>query len=440
MMKATRSSPESQRSAFSDNSSVTECSRCEHFSPCSCCCRLVTERLDAGPSHNQSNNPNVQSQRPASSTTSPNPNVQPSEPTPATLTAADVSTSLRALAAVSTSDQSMIVVHPNTSTIAVTAATSRPISDPFGSEPSTGTTLKPSPPGIPNDFYDSAVPSTSVRASVAALSSPMDPNNFAQPSRSDLPIINQHRKLEYSFVAVGKRTFSLPPVASVDVSTVPTTESNSASSASKSQSEIRNPADSAEPNSIPNQQYEIKSQELITQSHPGQCDLVTKQQIQNTISLVSVVTNSLVQSVSVESSISQLAQPENQIPINSQISKCQEQAAQSVTYEPSQCDSVHNPSKFQLSQPSIPLSRNRDVKIACLGIKASASQLFGPSIEPEPPPNAPQIDHHSLLLYMSQLGGHKYDLRYFVLRLNELMSTRKLSVTRASSKSTSTMA
>jgi len=381
-MKATRSSPESQRSTFSDNSSVTECSRCEHFSPCSCCCRLVTERLDPGPSHNQSHVlPIFQSQRPAS-TTSPNPNVQPSAPTPATLNAADVSTSLRALAAVSMPDQSMIAIHPNTSTIAVTAATSRPISDPFGSEPSTDTALKPSPPGIPNDFYDSADPGTSVRAPVATLSSPMDSNNFAQPSRSDSPIMNQHRKLEYRFVAVGKHKFSLPPIASVDVSTVPTTESNSASSASKSQSEIRNPADSAEPNSIPNQQYEIKSQELITQSHPGQCDLVTKQQIRNTIPSVSVVTNSLVQSF--ESSISQLAQPEKQIPINSQISKCQEQAAQSETYEPSQCDSVHNPSKFQFSQPSITLFRN--VKIACLGIKISATQLFGPSIEPEPPP------------------------------------------------------
>ena len=135
MMKATRSSPESQRSTFSDNSSVTECSRCEHFSPCSCCCRLVTERLDPGPSHNQSHVlPIFQSQRPAS-TTSPNPNVQPSAPTPATLNAADVSTSLRALAAVSMPDQSMIAIHPNTSTTAVTVANSRPISDQFGSEP-----------------------------------------------------------------------------------------------------------------------------------------------------------------------------------------------------------------------------------------------------------------------------------------------------------------
>ena len=122
MMKAiaTRSSPEPQRSAFSDNSSVTECSRCEHFSPCSCCCRLVTERLDAGPSRCSLNDQSGPQFQRAASTTSPNPNVQPSAPTPATSNAADVSTSLRALAAVSTCDQPMEIAHPNTSTIPVT--------------------------------------------------------------------------------------------------------------------------------------------------------------------------------------------------------------------------------------------------------------------------------------------------------------------------------
>ena len=108
MMKATRSSPEPQHSAFSSNSSVTECSRLEHFSPCSCCCRLVTERLDAGPSRCSLNDQSGPQFQRAASTTSPNPNVQPSEPTPATFNAADVSTSLRALAAVSMSDQSIL--------------------------------------------------------------------------------------------------------------------------------------------------------------------------------------------------------------------------------------------------------------------------------------------------------------------------------------------
>ena len=71
--------------------------------------------------------------------------------------------------------------------------------------------------------------------------------------------------------------------------------------------------DSAEPNSIPNQQYKNKGQELITQSHPSQCEVVTKQQVPNTIFLPQPFTaDSLVQSI-VESSVSQ---PEKQIPIN----------------------------------------------------------------------------------------------------------------------------
>ena len=303
MMKATRSSPESQRSAFSDNSSVTECSRCEHFSPCSCCCRLVTERLDAGPSHHQSNvQPICQSQR-AASTTSPNPNVQPSEPTPATSNAADVSTSLRALAAVSTCDQPMEIAHPNTSTIPVTAATSRPISDPFGSEPPTNTPLQLRSPllRVPNNVCNSTTP---VHGSAPTIPSVL--NQCAQPSNQSS--LNQHTQQHPTIlrIAVGKRSFLLPPVEFTLKSPVLPLEPNTQPNA-KSQSEIKsnaahpNPADRfkltvTHPPIIThqtNQSHQIKSQELSTQFNNQNDSFITSSQSVNHHNRLSTNTNQI---------------------------------------------------------------------------------------------------------------------------------------------------
>ena len=86
-------------------------------------------------------------------------------------------------------------------------------------------------------------------------------------------------------------------------------------------------------------------------------------------------------------------------------------------------------SVFTTSHPEISVTntqKSTNAKLPHIDVVSGFAQCAALTldVEPEPPPNAPQIDHHSLLLYMSQLGGHKYDLRYFVLRLNELMSTR----------------